>query len=91
MLLTYRILQSSGIFDSCAAGDHSAGAHKAENWALDSVTIHSEVSEIDSADHVRSVPKVNGATQNYKSAVSLRLSITPCFNRKYPWKQALAC
>lgn len=32
-------------------------AHKAENWALDSVVVHSEVSDIDSADHVRSAPK----------------------------------
>ncbi len=33
-------------------------AHKNENWALDSVVIHSEVTDIDSAEHVRAAPKV---------------------------------
>jgi dynein heavy chain len=34
-------------------------AHKNENWALDSVVIHSEVSDIDTVEHVRNAPKVS--------------------------------
>jgi dynein heavy chain, axonemal len=33
-------------------------AHKHENWALDSVVIHAEVTEIENSDHVKSPPKV---------------------------------
>ena len=39
-------------------------AHKHENWALDSVVLHAEITEIDGADMVKSAPKegvyVNG-------------------------------
>lgn len=33
-------------------------AHKHENWALDSVVIHAEVTEIENSDHVKGPPKV---------------------------------
>jgi dynein heavy chain len=33
-------------------------AHKNENWALDSVSIHTEVTDIVATDHVKSHPKV---------------------------------
>jgi hypothetical protein len=33
-------------------------AHKQENWALDSVALHAEVTDISSVDHVRTAPKV---------------------------------
>lgn len=33
-------------------------AHKHENWALDSVVLHAEVTDISNHDHIRSVPKV---------------------------------
>lgn len=33
-------------------------AHKNESWALDSVVVHSEVTEIDNAESVKAPPKV---------------------------------
>lgn len=33
-------------------------AHKHENWALDSVVLHAEVTEIENADSVKGPPKV---------------------------------
>lgn len=33
-------------------------AHKNESWALDSVVVHSEVTDIQNSDNVRSAPKV---------------------------------
>ena len=34
-------------------------AHKHENWALDSVVLHSEVTDL-TADHVKTTPRVSG-------------------------------
>ena len=34
-------------------------SHKAENWALDSVVVHSEVTDIQTVEHCRSAPKVS--------------------------------
>jgi hypothetical protein len=37
-------------------------AHKQENWALDSVVVYSEVTEISNVDHVKASPKVKEVT-----------------------------
>lgn len=33
-------------------------AHKNENWALDSVVLHADVTDIHGVDHVKTAPKV---------------------------------
>ncbi len=34
-------------------------SHKAEGWALDSVVLYSEVTDIQNVDHARTAPKVS--------------------------------
>jgi hypothetical protein len=60
-------------------------AHKAENWALDSVVIHSEVSDIDGPDHVRNAPKVSVCRQ---SPLSDRFCLIIIFNVRFISRRA---
>mmetsp|Transcript_23212 Transcript_23212/g.34068 ORF Transcript_23212/g.34068 Transcript_23212/m.34068 type:complete len:1122 (+) Transcript_23212:47-3412(+) len=61
-------------------------AHKHENWALDSVVLHAEVTDIDSADSVRGPPKegvyVNGLYMDGAAWSSKENSITESVPKK---------
>jgi hypothetical protein len=52
-------------FATAVQQEISRSKSKNDNWALDAVLIHAEVTDITSADHVRNHPKVGVVGQHY--------------------------